>query len=243
MGIVFKNHTMNFPDDERTLNIAVYRDDMIKHIKRGDEIKSSLSAGNVWKFDDSIRFNEITWWNGKKVFDYSYLTQSPVISDPVLNSEGTFFRSDLIYGDKKFAQFIVPAYYFRNKFTSSIYNKSKMYYFYHVLSQCKYHLVEVLNIKRLTDKVLIHGKETESNVFEPHVGFNAYVDFVLSLGDIDEAIGSAPVEIKSRVYLKSIQGTENDEDIVDLARLTLNSYVNDVCKYLTDVYGESFYIV
>lgn len=242
-GILFKNHTMNFPNDERTLGVAIYRDDMIKSLHHGDQIQTYTSAGNVWKYDEGIRLNEISWWNGKKVFDYHYFLEVPTLSDIEINPDGSFLRSNLLFGKHKFLQLVLPADYFKNRFNSSVNNRSKVFSVYHLLSNCDYTVKEVLSIKRLTDGVLKHGKDGDGNVFEPHVGHNAYVDLVLSIPDKSKLINGKDVDVKTRVFIRSLFGLDSDDSILNYTKTQLDFYVKQVVGYLAHWYGDSFYII
>lgn len=250
MGILFKRHTMNFPNDERTLAFAIYREDMIAQLMHGDEIKTSSSAGNVWKYDEMIRLNDITWWKGKKVFDYNLFIEPSVVSEVKVSSDNKFFKFDLTYGGNevlkessyRFLQIIAPTDAMKRFFHLPIELRGKAYTVLHLLSLQTYKIKDIIEAKLITKDVLKHGKDGDGNVFEPHLGFNAFVDLAIDVPETSKQLTNRPFQIKTRVYLKSVDAIETDTDWFDHAKSALDFYVKDACSRLVEVYGNSYFI-
>jgi hypothetical protein len=253
---------MQYPNDERTLMYAIYRDDMIAQLMHGDEIKTTASNNNVWKYEETIPLNSITCWKGKKVFDYYETLEEPVLSKAEMSSDNKYVRYDLFYGATsktndfftnyhvdskktdgiKFMQISAPTDALKRFFHMPIDINRKSYGLYYLLDEGKYDFEELLAVKELTTDKLKHGKDGDGNVFLPHVGFNAYVDFALKFNEPSNIIASRPFILKARVYLKSLLGTETEEDVKKLALSTMHFYVKDVVASLTKLFGNAYYI-
>ena len=250
MGIVFKRHTMNFPYDERTKSVSIYRDDMIAQLMHGDEIKTYTSLGNVWKYDEMIRLNEISWWKGRTIFDYNIFIELPVISDVQTSKDNQFFRFDISYGGNtllkqtphRFLQLIAPTDAIKKFFHLPIDLRGKSHTVLHLLSLKTYEIKEFVEAKLITKDVLIHGKDGDCNVYEPHLGLNAYVDLLIDVPETSKQLTNRPFQLKARVYLKSVDGVESDEHWLDIAKSTLDFYVKDACDRLVEIYGRSYFI-
>ena len=262
MAFLFRLHTMQYPNDERTLMYAIYRDDMIAQLMHGDEIKTSASNNNVWKYEETIPLNSITCWKGKKVFDYNQTIQEPVLSKATVSPDNKYVRYDLFYGVTpntenfftesfvdskktdgfKFLQISAPTDVLKKFFHMPLDISRKSLGLFYLLSKDNYELEEVLSIHELTTDKLKHGKDGDGDVFEPHVGLNAYVDLALKFNEPNKLIASRPFVLKVRVFLKSLVHTNSKDDIVKLALSTLDFYVKDVAESLTKLYGNGYYI-
>lgn len=262
MAFLFRRHSMQYPNDERILMYAIYRDDMVAQLMHGDEIKTTASNNHVWKYEETIPLNSITCWKGKKVFDYYETLEDPVLSKSELSPDNKHVRYDLFYGSSsntkdflnnfyvdskktdgfKFLQLSAPTDALKRFFHMPVDINRKSHGLYYLLVNNNYTLDELLSIKRLTNDILKHGKDGDGNVFEPHVGFNAYVDLALKFNEPSKDIATRPFILKVRVYLKSLFATQTDDDITKLALSTLDFYAKDVVAYLTKLFGKTYYI-
>jgi hypothetical protein len=237
MGILFQTHSMNLPNDDRIKEVAIYRDDMIAQLSHGDDIITTASVNNVWKYDETISLNSITYWKGKKVFDYNLFVQPPLISYPTVSKENSSFRFEIFYSDVKFAQFVVPTDAIKRFYHMPINLEEKAFSVIQLASQEPLVVDEVLNIKLLTDQVLKHGKDGDGDVFLPYVGMNGYVDFNFKINEPSKRLSNRPFLLKSRVFVKSLPNINDRDDIINQALFAYRFYLNDVIKEVSRFYS------
>jgi hypothetical protein len=242
MGMLFKRHSMMFPNDERVLEFSIYRDDMISNLMHGDVIRTNRSGLNEWTYDETIPLNDITYWKGKKVYDFNYILEVPVVSYPVLSSDNKFFRFDITYSNIKFLQFIAPTDALKTFFYAPVNFSSQAYIILDTLAQDNYVIKDVLQIKLLSDQIIKHGKDGEGKLFESYLGFNAFVDLNIDISNANSKYYSRNFILKVRLYLKSFDKTLSDDIKLSLYRFSINDIVKDTNEQLKIIYRTSNYI-
>jgi hypothetical protein len=242
MGILFQRHTMYFPNDERVLQYAIYREDMIAQLMHGDPIKTTQSRGLVWNYDERIPLSTIKKWKDKIVYDYNLTIEQPMVVNPKVSEDNKYFRFDITYGDVKFLQLVAPTDAIKKFFYNPVSVTHRCYSVIQLINNGTFVLDEVVQTKLITDQVLKHGKDGDGNMFEPHVGMNAYVDLNLRVANPENKNVNRPFILKARVYLKTISIINDNYDYGLASMDTLSFIVNDMTQELIRQYGSSNFI-
>jgi hypothetical protein len=233
---------MYFPNDERVLQYAIYREDMIAQLMHGDPIKTTQSRGLVWNYNETIPLSTIKKWKDKIVYDYNLTVEQPMVVNPKVSEDNKYFRFDIAYGDVKFLQLVAPTDAIKKFFHMPLSVTHRCYSIIQLINKGTFVLDEVVQTKLITDQVLKHGKDGDGNMFEPHVGMNAYVDLNLRVANPENKNVNRPFILKARVFLKTISVINDNYDYGLASMDTLSFIVNDMTQELIRQYGSSNFI-